>query len=272
MVSTSEPLAVVRDSALRDLRTGLLLWRVAAHLAWRDVVNSTRRTILGPIWLLLQKILWAVGLVLISSALFGRDESRTVYVAVGFLLFSTAVGLVGGAAAALTGTTGMRSAQLPVSSRFLVTFFRENVNLAVAYLPILMIAIAGAMDLELDPLPVLVSVLLLEIWGFGLALLLGPLCLRYRDLLPIIGTLLSLAMFFTPVFWSVSQLAHPEVLEPWVYWNPLAVFLDLMRNPFLGVDSSAELWLHGAVLALSTLTVGLIVFRGTWRKIGYWST
>ena len=42
-----------------------------------------------------------------------------------------------------------------------------------------------------------------EIW---ITLLLGALCARYRDIQQLVITLLQIALFLTPIFWSTDQL------------------------------------------------------------------
>jgi ABC-type polysaccharide/polyol phosphate export permease len=60
-------------------------------------------------------------------------------------------------------------------------------------------------------------------------------CVRYRDMIQLITTWLMVWFFITPVMWK------PDFLSPKFHFiidfNPLAQFLELLRNPLLGEPS-----------------------------------
>jgi ABC-type polysaccharide/polyol phosphate export permease len=95
------------------------------------------------------------------------------------------------------------------------------------------------------------------------------LCARYRDLIPIVASLVQIAFFVTPVLWKPSFM---PAAQAWVllYVNPFAVFLSLIRDPLVGVAPDFLSWL----IAGAMTAVGMIVavpFIGSIRhKIIFW--
>ena len=47
-----------------------------------------------------------------------------------------------------------------------------------------------------------------------LALLLGIVCARFRDVVQIVGALMQIAFFMTPVIWKPESISKPSILPP----------------------------------------------------------
>lgn len=62
--------------------------------------------------------------------------------------------------------------------------------------------------------------------------ILGMVGARFRDIPPIIESIMRIAFFLTPVLWMPARLTGK--LRILVEWNPLEQFLNLLRNPLLG--------------------------------------
>ena len=67
---------------------------------------------------------------------------------------------------------------------------------------------------------------------FCLSVTLGFLCARFRDIQQIIGTVMQLSFFMTPIIWTPDLLGAYEYL---VYLNPFTSFIELIRAPLLGL-------------------------------------
>jgi lipopolysaccharide transport system permease protein len=111
------------------------------------------------------------------------------------------------------------------------------------------------------------GLVVLAVNAFAAALLLGMLCARFRDIAPIVGSVMQLAFFVTPVIWK------PELLGPQAWLLPLNPFhavMETVRAPLLGAGGGVWIWasalfwtaLHGA------LAFGFFVrFRG---RVAFW--
>lgn len=95
----------------------------------------------------------------------------------------------------------------------------------------------------------------------GVALAASALLVHVRDLVQVIGVVVSLGLFASPVIWPFSKL--PERVQiPYSFFNPVGPVIDNIRRTFLFGQSPAWGLLGIAMLgALSYLCVGFWTFR-----------
>jgi len=108
-------------------------------------------------------------------------------------------------------------------SSFLV-FAHNLVIVAIA----LAVSGVGVSWRTLLAIPALAVILVNGVW---VALLLGMLCARLRDLPQLVALLVNIAFLVTPVFWYKHMLAGRA---QFVDLNPLYAFLEFVRSPLLG--------------------------------------
>jgi ABC-2 type transport system permease protein/lipopolysaccharide transport system permease protein len=103
--------------------------------------------------------------------------------------------------------------------------------------------------------------------GYFLAIVLGPLCARFRDIPLVVQSAMQVTFFLTPIFWMPSAVSHRPMFT---HANPFYHLIELVRAPMLGAPASAvnwqvSLWLC-AMLAL--LAVGVVA--ATRRRLTLW--
>jgi ABC-type polysaccharide/polyol phosphate export permease len=103
--------------------------------------------------------------------------------------------------------------------------------------------------------------------GVSLALWLGPLSARYRDVSAAIPIIIQIAMFLSPIFWSPTLLGG----RAWIAdYNPIAWMIETFRSPILGGDIRLDLWLRLAILTCGNFALGVVVMHRVRDKISYW--
>ena len=93
-------------------------------------------------------------------------------------------------------------------------------------------------------------------------------CVRYRDVVQVITTWLTVVFYVTPVMWKPDFLPHQYHLI--IQLNPFAQFLEILRNPLLGQPVSPYAWLSTTVIALGGGLVALAVIGRYQRRIIFW--
>lgn len=94
----------------------------------------------------------------------------------------------------------------------------------------------------------------------GVSYLLMTIGLFVPDLRHLVGTLMTVLLFVSPVFYPLAAI--PDPLRPVVALNPLAFFLETTRSlVFGGMAPPVAEWLLAAAAAASSLLVGLLLFR-----------
>ena len=116
-------------------------------------------------------------------------------------------------------------------------------------------------------IPALAVVLINAVW---VALLLGMVCLRFRDLQQFVATITQISMFITPIFWPPGSL---QGLRRYLFVeaNPLYSLIEIVRSPLLGKCPPLEV----VFITIAITTVGwamtyylFVHFR---KRIAYWA-
>jgi ABC-type polysaccharide/polyol phosphate export permease len=261
----------MRDArdVLADWKAGLANYRFWWRFGLLDIKLRYRRTLLGPFWVTLSFGVSAVALSLVYSMLFQvTAHSYFAYLIVGLAVWGLMSTLI------IDGcTTFVRHSQLiqqqplpilvhalrSVVGNFLV-FVHNFVVVAIA----LVIAGVGVSWPTLLAIPALVVILFNGVW---VALLLGMLCARFRDLPQVVAMLVNIGFLVTPVFWYKQMLAGRA---RFVDLNPLYAFLEFVRSPLLGQLPPIT---AVQVVLVATLAGWLLTFLVALRlqpRLSYW--
>jgi ABC-type polysaccharide/polyol phosphate export permease len=100
-----------------------------------------------------------------------------------------------------------------------------------------------------------------------IALIVGPICTRFRDFPPIITNLLQMFFFITPIVFKPESLERARWI---IHFNPFSYMVQAIRGPLLGQGLALD-----SVIALGlTATVGgvaaLLFFARFRQRIAFW--
>jgi ABC-type polysaccharide/polyol phosphate export permease len=106
--------------------------------------------------------------------------------------------------------------------------------------------------------------------GAWIALVCGLFCLRFRDVQPLVATIVQIAMLVTPLLWPAESLSGGY---RWIFvqFNPLYHLLDIVRAPFLGNLPSLTSYAIVLVITVGGWVFAFAVFRRFRSRIPYWS-
>ena len=258
-----------RERALEDLRSGLARWRLAWALARSDITHRYRGSVLGPFWLTLSTAVMLVALGVLYAKLFRMDVAAYLpWLAVSLILWNMISQIVTDATTSLTGAEGViRQIPLPYSVHALRVVFRCGV-IAAHNLPLIAVVFAvfgvmpGWMALAAIPGFVLIAVV-----AFCASIFLGMVCARFRDIPPIVSSLMQIAFFVSPVIWKPEMVGH---WEPFLPLNPVFALMETVRGPLMGAGAGPLVWIF-AVLWTGALAAGAWVFFARFRgRIAFW--
>lgn len=134
------------------------------------------------------------------------------------------------------------------------------VNYAVLLLVVLIVfAVLGHLPFSALYWLVLLSVLTLG-FSLGLGLILGVLNVFIRDLGQVMGIVLQLLFWFTPIVYPVNIL--PQSLQVWVNLNPLYHLVNAYHQ-VLAFHETPDVWplFWIAVVSLLLLLLGFLLYR-----------
>lgn len=102
-----------------------------------------------------------------------------------------------------------------------------------------------------------------------LALALGIICTRFRDLSQIISSILQVSFYLTPIIWlptMVPNRAGINLLE----FNPFFHFLELLRGPLMGFVPSMMSWLIVISITFISWMISILIFFKYKNRLAYW--
>ncbi len=257
------------DSAVDDLATGLSSWRLSHFLAWQDVKQRYRRSTLGPIWTTLSFGIQIFTMGFLSAFLFGAELSKSLpYVCAGMLLWALITQILNdGAGLFVASSRYITQIKCPLTVFLLQTIWRNLIiaghNVIIYVVIALFFIVVPSVSILLLPLGLLLVVICLS----PMALVLGIVSARYRDVPLIVTNIITLLFWLTPLMYFPEQLGKKRFIAD---YNPFTHIIALVREPLLGGTATLNDWL--VVLAITVVGwVGAFLFFARFRsRIVYW--
>jgi lipopolysaccharide transport system permease protein len=255
--------------AVRDLQDTAGLWRLCWTLAVLDIKLRYRGSMLGPFWLTLSTAAMVGSMSVVYAALFRMDLREYVpFLALSMVLWAFMGTLVGEGATAFTNAEGtVRSMRMPFSLYAMQAVIRNL--LVLAHNVVVIVAVYAFLD-SWPGMTALLALPGLALWlvdGFAICLLLGTVCARFRDIPPIVGSVMQMAFFISGVIWKPSQLGAQE----WVLaFNPFFTLLEVVRAPLLGEVPSLIVWVSALLASVVLCAVSWWTFVRVRGRIAFW--
>jgi ABC-type polysaccharide/polyol phosphate export permease len=271
--TSSEGLRSLALTAAQDIMGGLWKTELWGRMGWLDVKRRYRRTMLGPFWTSISLAMYVLGVGLVGAGLWHQDASDYLpFLASGmvaWLLVSTIINeactlLVSGHALFRNVTFEYSILAYALVWRNLITFLH---NLVVW---LLIVLVLRPHALGLTTLLALPGVLLISLNGVWISLLCGMFCLRFRDVTPLVSSLLTIGMLITPIFWPPESLEGSRRLI-FVETNPLHHLVNVVRSPLLGNVPETTSYVVVVLITLGGWYLTYMVLRRFRRRIAYWS-
>ncbi len=256
-------------AALRDVADGFTLWRLAVMLGWLDIKLRYRGSVLGPFWLTLSTAVMVGALGVVYGTLFAMDLAHFLpFLAVSLVMWNAISSLIGEACAAFTQAEGtIRSVRMPFFVQAIRVVVRNALVLAHNIIVFIVVFAVYGVIPGTEALMVLPGLAIWLIDAFACCLLLGALCARFRDIPPIVGSIVQIAFYITPVVWK------PEQLGPSGWWLPLNPFdslLDIVRGPLLSQPTSALGWTSALGFSIALWVTAWLVFAKVRARLAFW--
>lgn len=255
--------------ALEDFAQGLGRWRLPFALARLDIRNRYRGSVLGPFWLTLSTAVMLVSLGFLYSQLF-RLELREYlpFLAVSLILWNIVSTMVNEGSNSLTEQEGViRQMPQPYSVHALRCVMR-NAIVAGHNLPlIVLVFLACGWWPGLVAIWALPGLLLFVLNALAAAVLFGMLSARFRDIGPIVASVMQIAFFVSPIIWKPELLGERA---KWLVFNPFFAVMETVRGPLVEGGVSPLIWV-AALFYSAILWAGAAVLFVRFRaRIAFW--
>jgi lipopolysaccharide transport system permease protein len=255
--------------AVADVHGGLRLWRLAWRLAWLDIRLRYRGSVLGPFWLTLSTGVMVGALGYLYAGIFHTDiHDYLPFLALSMVLWAVLNTTVSEACIAFTeAETVIRSIRMPFTVFALRILMRNALVLGHNILVIVAVFAVFWLWPGWVVFAALPAVALWIVDGLALVLLLGAFCARFRDILPIVNSVMQIAFFVSPVLWKPEQLGRSAWLLP---LNPFYDLLEIVRAPLLDYSAGLQTWGAAAGYSGLLLVTAWLFFVRARARIAFW--
>jgi lipopolysaccharide transport system permease protein len=248
------------------------LWRYRELLyffVWRDIKVRYKQTVLGALWAVIQPLAGTALFALFFGRLGGLskqvDGSYSLFVYIGLSLWTFYANAVSLAANSLVGSSHLiAKVYFPRLLIPIAAIFSGLVDFAVAFafLLVLMVVYRVAPSLQILTLPLFLIGTMAVAAGAGV--LFSALIVSYRDFRYVIGFVVQLWLFATPVLYTLDSI--PAEWRLLYAANPMVGMIAGFRAAVLGGPLPINVILTSWAVAALLLAAGLRYFTSVERR------
>ncbi|MBS6414279.1 MAG: ABC transporter permease [Corynebacteriales bacterium] len=261
--------------AFDDLVDGWKSDQLWLQLGWQDIKQRYRRSTLGPFWITIATGVMAVALGLLYSLLFKEELSYFLpHVTLGLILWGFIAGCIQDGAQVFIANEGLiKQLPAPLSVHVYRLVWRQTLFLAHNMIIYIIMLIIFRPHLGWDALLFFPALLLFLLNGVWVAMFFGIISTRFRDVAPLVDSLVQLCFYMTPIVWTTHTLYANETMSQRARLaeiNPLYHYLEIIRSPLMGIDVPAYHWY--IVLGFTVVGWGLmlLVMKKARGRVSYW--
>lgn len=232
------------------------------QLVKRDFRTKYMRSVLGVLWSFFNPLLMMLVQYIVFSTLFKNSIPHfAAYLIIGnicFSFFSEACGLT---LNSIVGNAGLiTKVYMPKYIYPLSRTISSLVNLAISLVPMLIVCLITGVRFSSAVLLSPYFFLCLFLFSLGVGMLLSCAMVYFRDTQFLWGILVTIWMYFTPVFYSIDIIKGP--LRKLFELNPMYIFISGIRCCIMyEVVPLPGTFLKSALAAVLALIVGALVFK-----------
>ena len=256
---------------VKDVLAALSQIGLPLYLAKADIRQRYRRSMLGPWWITISTGVMIACIGVIFGTIFKSPMQEFFpFLSAGLIIWGFISSTVMDATTVLIGAEAIiKQLPIPVFTHILrmggrnrIVFFHKLLRF-----PIVCLCVQKGINWNIFYfIPGLVILTLNLLW---ISLLLAVICTRFRDMTQIVGSLLQIAFYVTPIIWMPSLLparASVMLLDP----NPVYHLLAIVRDPLIGSSPSLMNWIVSTGLLLIGSLLSLLLFNKYRARISYW--
>ena len=252
-----------------DIYESFMRWPLWVYLAQTDIKLRYRRSALGPWWITMSMSIFVGALGIVYSRLLKQDPGVYLpFLATGYLIWIFITTCITESSDVFIQAQGLiKQIKVPYLIHILRCMTR---NLMILFHNLLVyVAIALYFKLQVSWLPVLAipGLILILLNMFWVCLLVSMLGTRYRDIPPVIASLVTVFFFISPITWMPKMIGEASIL---IQYNPVTYLLDVVRSPLLGQWPLQLSW----IILLCTFILGtamsLAMYKKYKNRIPFW--
>lgn len=255
--------------ALADMREGVRRFELWGILGWHDIRQRYRRSVIGPFWLTISTAVMVGAMGFLFARIFKQDVSSYLpYLAVGLVVWGTISTMVTESCTVFTlAEQIIKQIRVPLTMHVCRVVWRNTIIFAHNA-----VILAGVMlwfgQVTLSNLvAALLGITLLFLTGIWGGLVIGILCTRFRDVPPLVASVMQIVFFVTPILWHREMLGDRTWMTA---WNPIFHLVEIVRAPLLGLQLPGASYAFVAAMTAAGFLLALAMLARFRSRVPYW--
>lgn len=258
----------IKANALQTKKSFVVL----NSMVQRNIKNQYRRSVLGIFWTVLNPLLNMLVMSFVFSSIFGRsgiDLDYPVYVLSGNIVFNI---MRSSTAESLTCMVDnydlLTKTRVPYEVFPVSKILAAAVNFGFALIALIIVMLSRipwGVRFHWTMLMIIVWLPSILMFSLGISFTLSAIYVRFRDIKHIYSVFLTLWMYTTPVFYSLSSLKS-DTVQNVLQFNPMLHYLNYFRDLLMGVVPSGKAHLICFGIGIVSLVFGWLIFKATKNK------
>jgi len=252
-----------------DFLVAIADYRIWNLLAFQDIRQRYRRSVLGPFWITLSMLISIAALGVVYSKIFKMNiDEYLPYLTVGYVLWNFISTIVLESTAVITGAEAIiKQVNLPFGTYVLRMVWRNLIILFHSFPVIVLILIYFNVGFNINLLLFPLALLLTTAFAVFLGYILGIVCARYRDVGQIINSLMQVIFYVTPVIWRADLLKGNRWL---LDFNPFYHYLEILRMCLMNVAFDWRPWTCSIAITCTLGLFSIFIVKRTKFRIALW--
>lgn len=243
------------------------------YSSWLDLVTRYRGSLLGMVWLCLPTALFVLLMGNVYSRLMGYPITEYMpYLATGYVVWRLMLHVISDSAATFQQHKAyIMDGRVRLTDFLLRSFAKAGLNFVFAMVIVVVVVLwsqswTGLLSLA----SLLVTLPLLLVNLFWLAVCISLVGARFPDVRDAIGTVLLAGFLLTPILWMIDRFP-PDSLRGFLSrLNPAYHLVDLVRSPVLGQMPERSSILTAVVMAVAGWLLASWLYRRYARFVALW--
>ncbi|EAY0605118.1 ABC transporter permease [Salmonella enterica] len=255
---------------MNDLKEALARHQLWISLDWNDVLGRYRRSVLGPFWITISMGVTISAMGPLYGSLFSSgSENFIMHLTLGMIFWAFLSATINESCGIFNESASIiKQSDLPLYLYILRVFYRQFMIMLHNFIIIPFVIFFTNTSVNLDILLFIPAIVITSISLISTGMILAIFCTRYRDMGPVVQSVVTLCFFITPIIWTSEQL--PKGRKEFVDYNIFYYFMEMLRKPLMGTVPDVTIWFYTIITSIIMLMVSTLVLTKYRSRIVYW--
>jgi len=243
-----------------------LWWR----LAWADMNQIYRRSIIGIFWIALSFVMFiGVKIFIFSAVLKNIDMAMySLWVIVGYGIWQFIVNSVTDACTVfVSARSWILGTRLSYGTFVAQNITRHLISLALIGLVILNAVLILRYEQCWVTLTIIPAVLVLIINSIWVHVVFGVIATRFRDFMHLVRSIMHVMFFLTPILYLPKDIGPKAVV---LNYNPFTHYLAIVREPIVNGRIDELAWTVVISITIVGWVAALVLLKTKMRNVVFW--